>query len=88
MGKNSVCVCVHVCACVCVRVCVHVCVCMRACVCACTRARVCCVYCNWGNQTKHIEAFVTFINQFGKLCGVCLACSQLMSHFVSCCNEF
>ena len=81
-----VCMCVHVCARVCMHVCVRVCVCMRACVRAC--ARVCCVCCNWGNQTKHIEAFVTFINQFGKLCGVCLACSQLMSHFVSCCNEF
>ena len=84
-----VCVCVHVCVHVCARVCmcVRMCACMCACVCACMRARAC-VCCNWGNQTKHIEAFVTFINQFGKLCGVCLACSQLMSHFVSCCNEF
>ena len=76
-----VCACVCACVCTCVHACVHVHVCVRACVCV-------CVCCNWGNQTKHIETFVTFINQFGKLCGVCLACSQLMSHFVSCCNEF
>ena len=81
----------HVCMCMCVhacmRVCMRVCMCVHACMRVCMRMCVC-VCCNWGNQTKHIETFVTFINQFGKLCGVCLACSQLMSHFVSCCNEF
>ena len=32
-GRDSVCVCVHVCVCVCVHVCVHV----RMCVCVCVR---------------------------------------------------